>query len=284
MANVELKKNFKDGQYLYGDDLNNNFKVIEAGINANEDNLQGVIDQAQEELRNELEEITGERGWDWNDGSAERVTFYKGNTEQVNAKEVSNGQLLYDTTTGETALDTGGKRVMTGAGNILAVSEEEPTNPGTKVWINPDKIVKQPASNVVDSLEGNETDKSPSVKAVKEGIKEVYSTEEQVIGTWMGKPLYRKGFYGTTHENYLSTFLTSAGNIKRIVCTKGYINYYDGTGEVPNVIDVEIGKSISNIEEASRVLVVDSNLRLDCGSSLYGKPFEVSVEYTKTTD
>lgn len=141
MANIVLKTDFKDGQFLYGDDLNNNFRTIEAGVNANEDNLQIVIEQAQKELRNELEEITGERGWDWNDGSAERVTFYKGDTEQVNSKPISNGQLLYDVKTGETALDTDGKRVMTGAGNILAVSEETPTNPGTKVWINPKSIV-----------------------------------------------------------------------------------------------------------------------------------------------
>lgn len=216
MANVELKKDFKDGQYLYGDDLNNNFKVIEAGINANEDNLQKVIDQAQEELKNELEEITGERGWDWNDGSAERVTFYKGNTEQVNAKEVSNGQLLYDTTTGETALDTGGKRVMTGAGNILAVSEEEPTNPGTKVWINPEKIVKQPASNVVDSLEGNEADKSPSVRAVKEAIVEIVESGSNANGSYIkyseGTLICRatkSGIKGNTLIQHPYPFITS---------------------------------------------------------------------------
>ena len=167
MANVVLKKDFRDGQFLYGDDLNNNFKVIEAGINANEDNLQGVIDQAQEDLRNELEEITGERGWDWNNNSGERVTFYKGDTNQVNEKPISNGQLLYDITTGETALDTGGKRVTTGAGNVLAVSDEEPTNPGTKVWIKPNELQKVDSTEVIDSLEGNETNLAPSVRAVK---------------------------------------------------------------------------------------------------------------------
>lgn len=168
MANVELKKDFRDGQLLYGDDLNNNFQVIEAGINANEENLQGVIDQAQEDLRNELEEITGERGWDWNDNSGERVTFYKGDTNQVNEKPISNGQLLYDIITGETALDTSGKRVKTGAGNILAVSDEEPTNPGTKVWIKPNELQKVDSTEVIDSLEGNETNLAPSVRAVKE--------------------------------------------------------------------------------------------------------------------
>ena len=180
MANVELKKDFKDGQFLYGDDLNNNFKVIEAGINANEKNLQDVIDQAQEDLKDELEEITGERGWDWNDNSGERVTFYKGDTNQVNEKPISNGQLLYDITTGETALDTGGKRVTTGAGNVLAVSDEEPTNPGTKVWIKPNELQKVDSTEVIDSLEGNETNLAPSVRAVKGSFMQILSENYNV--------------------------------------------------------------------------------------------------------
>lgn len=276
MANVELKKDFKDGQFLYGDDLNNNFKVIEAGINANEDELSNYIFAASEELKTDLIEITSHRGWDWENSNGERVTFYKGNTDQINNHIGPTGQLLYNTETGETYLSSNVGRILTGSGNILKVSEEEPTNPGTKVWIKPNELQKVDSTEVIDSLEGNETNLAPSVRAVKNALKQVYSTEEQVIGTWMGKPLYRKMFSGTT-TNELSTFLTSEGNIKSIICTKGYIKYYDRT-------EVEIGKSMITIEEASRILVLDGKLRLDCGSLLYEKPFEVSVEYTKTTD
>lgn len=276
MANVELKKDFKDGQFLYGDDLNNNFKVIEAGVNSNLNELSNYIFAASEELKEDLMEITAQRGWDWENSNGERVTFYKGNTDQINNHIGPTGQLLYNTETGETYLSSNVGRILTGSGNILKVSEEEPTNPGTKVWIKPNELQKVDSTEVIDSLEGNETNLAPSVRAVKNALKQVYSTEEQVIGTWMGKPLYRKMFSGTT-TNELSTFLTSEGNIKSIICTKGYIKYYDNTV-------VEIGKSTITIEEASRILVLDGKLRLDCGSSLYEKPFEVSVEYTKTTD
>lgn len=275
MANVELKKDFKDGQFLYGDDLNNNFKVIEAGINANEKNLQNVIDQAQEDLKDELEEITGERGWDWNDNSGERVTFYKGDTDQVNEKPISNGQLLYDITTGETALDTGGKRVTTGAGNVLAVSDKEPTNPGTKVWIKPNELQKVDSTEVIDSLEGNETNLAPSVKAVKDTLS--YSTEEQVVGTWMGKPLYRKVFTGNISKD---TILIS--NVDTLTDVKG-TGVLSGVHRVIPFYQFYNDKEyILTIEKKDTNEVVLIAYEKDNASVSYNS--NITLEYTKITD
>lgn len=135
MSKISIKTDFADGEKLFAQQLNNNFLVIQAGINANEENLQAVIDQAIIELDNELEEITADRGWDWNGG--DRVTFFKGTTSQVNAQEIKNGQMLYNTETGETALDDNGNRIVTGSGNVVTVSNNAPTNPATKEWIKP---------------------------------------------------------------------------------------------------------------------------------------------------
>lgn len=135
MSKISIKTDFADGEKLFAQQLNNNFLVIQAGINANEENLQQVIDQAIIELDNELEEITADRGWDWNGG--DRVTFFKGTTSQVNTQEIKNGQMLYNIETGETALDDNGNRIVTGSGNVVTVSNNAPTNPATKEWIKP---------------------------------------------------------------------------------------------------------------------------------------------------
>lgn len=135
MSKISIKTDFADGEKLFAQQLNNNFLVIQAGINANEENLQQVIDQAIIELDNELEEITANRGWDWNGG--DRVTFFKGTTSQVNIQEIKNGQMLYNIETGETALDDNGNRIVTGSGNVVTVSNNAPTNPATKEWIKP---------------------------------------------------------------------------------------------------------------------------------------------------
>lgn len=174
MSKISIKTAFADGEKLFAQQLNNNFLVIQAGINANEENLQQVIDQAVIELDNELEEITANRGWDWNGG--DRVTFFKGNTSQVNAQEIKDGQLLYNTDSGETALDDDGERIVTGSGNVVSISENEPTNPSTKIWIKPSKIVRYAASYVTNNMSGEDTDKAPSVKAAKDYVDSVYDS------------------------------------------------------------------------------------------------------------
>lgn len=214
MANVELKKDFKDGQYLYGDDLNNNFKVIEAGINANEENLQDVINQAQDVLHDELVDITTDRGWDWEEEKpiGTRVSFFKGTTQQLEQYEARPGQLLYNVETGETYLEDYGERIVTGSGNTLVVSDEEPTNPGTKVWIKPNELQKVDSTEVIDSLEGNETNLAPSVRTIKNSLNQMKSNIEDSIN---GTILYdnASGANGTitlsdnaTNYNYLEIF------------------------------------------------------------------------------
>ena len=168
MSNISIKKDFVDGDKLYSVDLNNNFRVIEAGINANDEELESVIESAIIRLDAELETILNAHIWTWNSG--EEVTFYKGTTAQIDNIAIKNGQILYNTSTGETALDTGGERITTGSGNVVAVTDEEPTNEATKIWINPEEVISALGTEVVDSMSGNETHRAPSVHSVKEYI------------------------------------------------------------------------------------------------------------------
>lgn len=64
-----------------------------------------------------------------------------------------------------------------GTSNEIVISEEQPTTEDWKIWINPDEPINNIGSEVVDTLEGNETNKAPSVRAVKEGIIESGSNE-----------------------------------------------------------------------------------------------------------
>lgn len=85
--------------------------------------------------------------------------------------------------------------------NIIVISNDEnDATSDTEIFINPDEVNSM-GTEVVNSLDGNETNMSPSVRAVKEKVSaidtrvnklETYSTEETVVGTWMGKPLYKK--------------------------------------------------------------------------------------------
>ena len=169
MSKISIKTDFKDGDKLPASDLNNNFKVIQEGVNANETNLESVIVDAEARLQKELEQITADRGWDWGGSSPDRATFYKNGTEQVNSKDIVNGQLLVDTETGEIFLDNDGKRISAGSGSVVQVGGEEPTNTATKIWF-PDDTIDTKASEITNSMDGNETDLAPSVNAVKSYI------------------------------------------------------------------------------------------------------------------
>lgn len=137
MSKINLKTNFVDGDMLYSADLNNNFKVIQEGVNSTEGVLDEAIEASKAELRKELNDITADRGWDWAGSEEERVTFFKGTELEVNAQAVKNGQLLYNTETGATALDHEGKRIVTGSGNVVEINEgTTPDNVATKIWIN----------------------------------------------------------------------------------------------------------------------------------------------------
>ena len=115
MANISIKKDFADGEKLFAQQLNNNFDTIEKGVNAGNKII-------------------------WKDDNGAEIQSFRGTTAEVAERPIIDGQTLYNIETGETALDYGDKRISTGAGNVVYIGDEEPTNEATKLWISNDNI------------------------------------------------------------------------------------------------------------------------------------------------
>lgn len=145
MANVSLKTDFTDGEKLFGQQLNNNFSVIKAALDA----------------ANKIA---------WQDDPDDSVTAFRGTTEEINQRDIIDGQLLYDTTTGETYIDVGSQRISTGSGNAIHIGSDTPSNPSTQIWIDPNEPLQLIGTEVTNSMEGTESNKAPSVQAVKNYI------------------------------------------------------------------------------------------------------------------
>lgn len=278
MSKISIKTDFQDGDKLFAADLNNNFRVIQAGINANDQQLEAIIEDAIVRLDAELQAILDEQIWEWNGGDP--VTFYKGTTEDLDDVAIKNGQLLYNTETGETALDSGNERITTGSGNVVAIGNVEPTNPATKIWINPDEAISSLGTEVVDTMSGNETHRAPSVHAVKEYVEEEYSTSEvKTNKVWIdGKPVYRRVFYFPTMptQQEVEKVQSMSPNVDKVINLMGW--YYDTTGWAYPMSD-----NIEGIVLAvSRSQATINNFSQPDISSYAGA--YVVTEYTKTTD
>lgn len=114
--------------------------------------------------------------------------------------------------------------------------------------------------------------------------RDVYSTTEQVIGQWIdGKPIYRRVFTGTITNSANVRVQVSLWNnspINKIVSIGGWMRY--STAGVNAFPQSEGGGEY-------RIAYVQSdshNLMLAVlSASAYGnRPYEIWVEYTKSTD
>ena len=106
MANVKLKSDFKDGEVLFGEQLNNNFKAIEAALAA-------------------LNKVS------WQDNLDEELVVFKGTTFEIENRSIVSGQILYDiekdivyldVATGTNALDTIYQRINM-SGGVKTITE-----------------------------------------------------------------------------------------------------------------------------------------------------------------
>ena len=130
MANVSLKTDFKDGEKLFGQQLNNNFAVIKAALEA----MNRIV---------------------WQDDPDDTVVTFRGTTEEINSRDIIDGQLLYDTSTGETYIDYGSQRISTGSGNAIFIGENEPTNPATQLWVDPTESLNVIGSEIESGSNAN---------------------------------------------------------------------------------------------------------------------------------
>lgn len=130
--------------------------------------------------------------------------------------------------------------------------------------------------SVIDNLNGNSTINAPSVRAVNEGLLDNYTINEQVIGTWLNKPLYRKVIHFTT-GSVINTWVAVSGlsNIDNLVRYFGYAINNNESWPMPNFKNMpyfSVGIDSHNIREAHTETNYNS---VSC---------IVAFEYTKVTD
>ena len=150
---------------------------------------------------------------------------------------------------------------------IVKVSDIEPTT-GEKVWIDDvnKKIYIKKDNDVYEEIYNEE-----------EHNKEVYSTEEQVIGTWIdGKPIYRQT---------ISFEVTTSNNIRYVI------------KELDTLVKLYgVAKSSTNMLNINHVLEDDFvsawiskasgswSVYGLCSPAYTGAICYLTLEYTKTTD
>ena len=141
MANVSLKTDFKDGDKLFAQQLNNNFSAIMAALEA-------------------MNKIA------WQDDTTESLLYFKGTTEELEEREIIEGQLLYDYILGIHYLDHNDTRIDIVSGSVLDVVVN--SMDGTQT--NKAPSVAAVKTLIVNALTGDEITKAPSVAAVNGGL------------------------------------------------------------------------------------------------------------------
>lgn len=180
-------------------------------------------------------------------------------------------------------------------GNEIFIGNEEDAPQEAKIVIDPDEDIPI-VSEVVNSLEGNEINKAPSVRAVKEES-EIYSTSEQRIGTWVdGKPLYRitiVNTLGTTNDAWKDIQVFGANYVDTVINYDGVINIGYGTPvsfwKIPYIrlLDANYANReyvICSFTKSTGIFTVRGYHPNAYAEVLSGKPIIAHLYYTKTAD
>lgn len=171
--------------------------------------------------------------------------------------------------------------IGTGGKELIMVGDESVATKNTKLLIETDTL-ETLGTEVVNSLDGNETAKAPSVQAVNNKFNEIsaYSTEEKVIGTWInGKKLYEKTIYintGSTADTDVVIANLNIDNIEYLKITDGSIfsnnNWWDVNFYYSNTIYA-----------ATYIRPEENAIKGKYGSYILGTGY-ITINYTRTTD
>lgn len=109
---------------------------------------------------------------------------------------------------------------------------------------------------------------------------EIYSTSETRIGTWLGKPLYRKIIdFGALPNNTDKSVALGISNLELIITMNGVANRPGGNKmPIPTVSSTLSGMIYIYIDASLNLHIVTGEDR-----SSYTKTY-ITIEYTKTTD
>lgn len=137
--------------------------------------------------------------------------------------------------------------------------------------------------DVIDSLEGDSSYNAPSVHAVNQKLSELvdkYSTDEIIIGTYLGKPHYRKVLnLGTLTGTTTTRHQTGLTNVK-------YLTKFEGTCICENTYGMKLptnGDQIDSVIFRARLENNFSILKTERTNNSFQNIF-FTIEYTKTTD
>ena len=141
--------------------------------------------------------------------------------------------------------------------------------------VQDDVDTKLTPNNIKSTQTTSATD-TYSCNHINEIVKEIYSSEEQLIGEYFDKNLYKKTITGTTDSiNY--TLVLSASQYETIVDATGWIG---GSGQGMN-----IGGYLNpnwfcgfHRDDSGNLVIYHEN------SNLKNKPFNATIKYTKTND
>lgn len=142
-------------------------------------------------------------------------------------------------------------------------------------------VLRNDAKDYVQLEEGNVATKFAKYKEFSN--KQIYSTNEQVVGEWLGKPLYRRVYTGNLVNNFvengkiLSFIQDNTLQIKRLVDGKGFI-------EIADYQSISINSESVEVRYNGNVLGANTILLTFTDETLVGKYYEVAIEYTKATD
>lgn len=184
------------------------------------------------------------------------------------------------------AIYCGGGSSSTSGGHVIVDPTGSSLPQENKLQFKGAKVTDDATSNttIVEPEELANDDIDDIVSAVPNVTRpaENYSTEEQVIGTWIdNKPLYRKVFNITLNSATGNTDTAVGAPIKEVTNVRGIVHVQSQYCEpFPN-----------SVAGTNRIIVYDNNfstpntIRVVNNSNIWaGQPFIIILEYTKTTD
>ena len=117
---------------------------------------------------------------------------------------------------------------------------------------------------------------------IEEAITNSYSTEEQVIGTWMGKPLYRKVISVNTSFSKQLEFEHGVENFERIWIDVADSYFVDANNAVLPLISTSY---YTDFSQRLNAMIYNRNIILYSDGS-WGTDWTkvITLKYTKTTD
>ena len=108
---------------------------------------------------------------------------------------------------------------------------------------------------------------------------EVYSTDEKIVGTWLGKPLYQKTYdCGALLNNAGKIVPYNVSNLKNVVAMNGFTTNGTDILMLPHMSNVGLQYQVSISATANGIYLVTGNDRTSFTTTY------VTIRYTKTTD